>query len=121
MPKPAQLTPAVTRRQFLRRTVAGAGLFYVAPRSIARAAQRISANDKLNIAGIGIGGQGGSDIEAVAGEGQNIVALCDVDSKYAAKTLAKYPQAKQFKDYRVMLDQMGKEIDGGVIGRPEQP
>src|SRR5206468_11226747 len=62
---------------------------------------------------------GGSDINSVATEGHNIVALCDVDSKYAAKTFAKYPDAKQFRDYRVMLDKMGKEIDGVVIGTPD--
>ena len=55
----------------------------------------------------------------VAGLGHNIVALCDVDENYAAKEFAKYPKAKQFKDYRVMLDKMGKEIDGVVIGTPD--
>jgi len=55
----------------------------------------------------------------VAAEGHNIVALCDVDTKYAAKTFAKYPNARQFKDYRVMLGQNGQEIDGVVIGTPD--
>src|SRR2546423_11743228 len=118
-PRSSRSSLTLTRRQFFRGAAAGAGLFYIAPRSLAGAAQRLSANEKLNIAGIGIGGQGGSDIQAIAGEGQNMVALCDVDSKYAAKNFAKYPQAKQFKDYRVMLDQMGKEIDGVVIGTPD--
>src|SRR3954470_3160048 len=108
-----------TRRKFLRGAGLAASAFYVAPRYLLGAAQQISANAKLNIAGIGVGSQGGGDTDAVAGEGQNIVALCDVDSKYAAKTFGKYPKAKQFKDYRVMLDQMGKEIDGVVIGTPD--
>lgn len=107
-----------TRRKFLRNAGVAASAFYFAPRYLARAAQT-SANDKINVAGIGVGSQGGGDTEAVAREGQNIVALCDVDSKYAAKTFAKYPKAKQFKDYRVMLDEMGKEIDGVVIGTPD--
>lgn len=71
------------------------------------------------MAGIGIGSQGGSDVDAMAKEGHNIVALCDVDDNYAAKKFAQYPQAKRFKDFRVMLDQFGKEIDAVVIGTPD--
>jgi predicted dehydrogenase len=71
------------------------------------------------VAGIGIGGQGGSDIDAVAGEGHNLVALCDVDNNYAAKKFAQYPKARQFKDFRVMLDKMDREIDAVVIGTPD--
>src|SRR5438445_9597435 len=107
------------RRQFLRRTGAGAALFYITPRNLLNAAPRVSANDKVNVAGIGVGSQGGSDINSVAAEGHNIVALCDVDSKYASKTFGKYPDAQQFKDYRVMRDKRGKETDGVVIGTPD--
>src|SRR5204863_1762165 len=57
--------------------------------------------------------------DAIAAEGHNIVALCDVDAKYAAPKFAQYPKARQFKDYRVMLDEMGKEIDAVVIGTPD--
>ena len=71
------------------------------------------------MAGIGIGSRGGADVGEVAGLGHNIVALCDVDENYAAKEFAKYPNAKRFTDYRVMLDKLGKEIDGVVIGTPD--
>jgi len=104
----------LNRRQFLRAATATVALFQIAP---VRAA--LSANEKVNIAGIGIGSQGGADVDAVAGEGHNIVALCDVDANYAAKKFAQYPKARQFKDYREMLDQMGREIDGVVIGTPD--
>src|SRR6266571_103459 len=117
--KPETSSLKLNRRQFLRRTGAGAALLHIAPRSLLSAAPGISANNKVNVAGIGVGSQGGSDINSVATEGHNIVALCDVDAKYAAKTFAKYPDAKQFKDYRVMLDKMGKGIDGVVIGTPD--
>ena len=109
----------MNRRQFLARSSAGVLLFDLFPRSIARGAGAPSANDKLNLAGIGIGSQGGGDIDAMAAEGQNIVALCDVDDDYAAKKFAQYPNAKRFKDFRVMFDQMGKGIDGVVIGTPD--
>src|SRR5437773_10050220 len=109
----------VSRRQFLYSAGAGVALFNILPGSLARGAERLSANDKLNVAGIGIGSRGGADLEDVAKLGHNIVALCDVDEKYAAKQFAKYPDAKRFTDYRVMLDKMGKEVDGVVIGTPD--
>src|SRR5207237_3803267 len=72
--------------------------------------------EKLNIAGIGIGGQGASDLGNM--ESENIVALCDVDKNHAAHVFKKYPQAKQFTDYRKMLDEM-KEIDAVVVATPD--
>src|SRR5947207_1060738 len=110
---------SMTRRVFLRGTAAGAALCNLLPASLLKGAERLSANDKLNVAGIGIGSRGGADLEEVAKLGHNIVALCDVDEKYAAKEFAKYPDAKRFTDYRVMLDKMGKEVDGVVIGTPD--
>jgi len=112
-------TSGMNRRQFLCGISLGVAAFNVFPSSVLFGAEGVSPNNKLNIAGIGVGGQGGSDIAAVAAEGQNIVALCDVDDSYGGKTFAKYPQAKTFKDFRVMLDQVGKEIDGVVIGTPD--
>jgi predicted dehydrogenase len=109
----------INRRRFLRGAGAGVALFHLFPGGWAQGAGRIAANEKLNVAGIGIGSQGGSDVDAVAGEGQNIVALCDVDDNYAAKKFAQYPKARRFKDFRVMLDQMHKEIDAVVIGTPD--
>ncbi len=109
----------MNRRQFLRRSALGAAFFQIAPSSVLNGAEQASPNEKLNIAGIGVGSQGGADIDAVAGEGQNIVAFCDVDENYAAKTFGRYPKAQRFKDFRVMLDKMGKEIDGVVIGTPD--
>ncbi|MGD0537390.1 MAG: Gfo/Idh/MocA family oxidoreductase [Verrucomicrobiota bacterium] len=109
----------VNRRRFLSGASAGVVLFHLLPGRVLRGAERIAANDKLNVAGIGIGSQGGSDVDAVAGEGQNLVALCDVDDNYAAKKFAQYPKARRFKDFRVMLDQMHKEIDAVVIGTPD--
>jgi len=76
----------------------------------------ISPNEKINIAGIGIGGQGRGDLENC--ELHNIVALCDVDWKYAARAFNKYPNAKQYKDFREMLDKQ-KDIDAVVIATPD--
>jgi predicted dehydrogenase len=75
-----------------------------------------SPNGKLNLAGIGIGGQGASDLSNM--ESENIVALCDVDKNYAGHTFKKYPKAQQFTDYRQMLDQL-KDLDGVVVATPD--
>src|SRR5438093_11989301 len=109
----------INRRQFLHRAGAGVALLNILPGRLLNGAETLAPNAKLNVAGIGIGSRGGADVGEVAGLGHNIVALCDVDDEYAAKEFAKYPTAKRFKDYRVMLDKMGKEIDAVVIGTPD--
>lgn len=75
-----------------------------------------SPNEKINVAGIGVGGKGHSDISHC--EGENVVALCDVDGKQAAKAFEKFPNAKRYKDYRKMLEEM-KEIDAVTISTPD--
>ena len=109
----------ISRRQFIQHTGAGVALFNILPGSLSQGAEPLSPNGKINVAGIGIGSRGGADVSEIAGLGHNIVALCDVDENYAAKEFAKYPGAKRFKDYRVMLDKMGKEIDAVIIGTPD--
>ena len=103
------------RRDFLKASAAVGAGFWVAARP--SWVQAKSANEKLNIAGVGVGGKGASDIGAVAGE--NIVALCDVDHVQAAKTFARFSDAEQFNDYRVMLDKMHKQIDAVVVATPD--
>src|SRR3990172_5221558 len=76
-----------------------------------------SPNEKLHVAGIGVGGQGGWDIGECASE--NIVALCDVDDRRAADSFARFGKAKRFRDFRKMLDQMEEQIDAVVIGTPD--
>jgi predicted dehydrogenase len=109
----------MTRRQFLRGSALGVATFELLPSGVFAADQPASPNAKVNIAGIGIGSQGGGDVDAMANEGHNIVALCDVDDNYAAKKFAQYPKATRFRDFRVMLDKMQKEIDAVVIGTPD--
>src|SRR5947209_6020144 len=114
-----QTSATLNRRQFLRSASLGAAAFQIAPGSILAGAEALRPSQKINVAGIGIGSRGGADIDDMAAEGHNLVALCDVDANYAAKHFAKYPKAKQFKDFRVMLEQMDKEIDAVVIGTPD--
>ena len=107
---------SLNRRQFLRGTALSTAAFMVVPSAVLGLRGATSANQKLNLAGIGIGGQGAHDLGQM--ESENIVALCDVDKNYAARIFKKYPKARQFTDYRQMLDEM-KEIDGVVIATPD--
>jgi len=91
--------------------------FTYVPKRVLGQAGGDSANNKLNIAGIGVGGQGGSDINAVSSE--NIAFLCDVDLDRASGTIRKHPNAKVYRDFRVMLEKEAKNIDAVVIGAPD--
>jgi hypothetical protein len=105
----------MTRRRFINQTTAALGLAgYKAQKTCAQ-----SANNKLNIAAIGAGGMGAGNINKCAGE--NIVALCDVDFNRAGETFRNFPKARRFKDFRVMLDKMEKEIDAVIIATPDHP
>ena len=77
-----------------------------------------SPNEKLNIASIGAGGKARSDIAGCA-ETENIVALCDVDEKSAARTYERFPNAPKFKDYREMLDKQGNNFDAVIVAIPD--
>jgi predicted dehydrogenase len=106
----------VSRRQFLRGAAVSAAGVMIVPGAVLGMRGAVPPSGKLNLAGIGIGGQGGHDLAEM--ESENIVALCDVDKNHAAHIFKKYPGAKQFTDYRKMLDEM-KEIDGVVIATPD--
>ncbi|HEY5914436.1 MAG TPA: Gfo/Idh/MocA family oxidoreductase [Verrucomicrobiae bacterium] len=77
------------------------------------------ANSKLNIAGIGVGGQGRGDLDNFIGLGENIVALCDVDTARAGDVYRKCAGARAFKDFRRMLDEMDKQIDAVLVATPD--
>ena len=70
------------------------------------AAKSKAANEKLNIACVGVGGQGQADLRSVMHE--NVVALCDVDASRAATTFNNLPDIPKYEDYRVMLE---KQLD----------
>lgn len=107
----------VTRRRFLSRSAAaGASLLIL---SNSRNAFSYEANSKLNIAGIGVGGQGRGNLDAFAGMGNNLVALCDVDHRRAGDIYEKYPSAKKFDDFRVMFDRMSDQIDAVLVATPD--
>jgi len=108
-----------TRREFAKKTAMWAGAataVSIVPRHVLGGPRQIPPSEKMNIAGIGIGGMGAGNLRNVQSE--NIVALCDVDKNYAAGTIRKYPNAEFYVDYREMLDKR-KDIDGVVVATPD--
>jgi predicted dehydrogenase len=104
------------RRQFIQQTgLAGIG-FWVAGGISLGAAK--AANEKLNIAGIGIGGKGSSDIDQAGNHG-NVVAICDIDDNTLNNKAKKFPKAKKYNDFRKMFDEMGKSIDAVTVSTPD--
>ena len=106
----------MNRRKFLAGATAASAAFTIVPRSVLGGPSHTPPSEKLNIAGIGIGGKGKSDLHNV--ETENIVALCDVDHKYAAKVFERYPKATRYHDYREMLANE-KDIDAVTIATPD--
>jgi hypothetical protein len=126
--KPSNLkTTSVSRREFLRRTslVAGAAAF-----TFPYIGRVLGANDRINIACIGVGGKGDSDSRDAAANGGNIVAICDVDQRKLDEKVAQFSKskderiqqcakAKRYQDYRKLLDEMGKDIDAVTVSTPD--
>jgi predicted dehydrogenase len=106
------------RRSFLAGAAGAVAGFHVLARHVLGGAGQTAPSDRLNIAGIGIGGQGGGLMRDKDIAAENIGALCDVDAKYAAHTFKAYPKAEVFKDYRILLEKR-KDIDAVVIATPD--
>lgn len=103
------------RRAFLRNTALSAGGIFIPNLLIGQE----GGVKKLNVAGIGgAGGKGASDV-AIAAEGANIVAICDIDSKRLDDAKKKYPGAKMFQSFREMFDTMGDQIDMCTVSTPD--
>jgi hypothetical protein len=104
----------ITRRSFIGRTGAVAAGLTILPSSVISGLGHRAPGDKLNIAVVGIGGMGNSNLKNVKGS-ENIVALCDVDWGYSKQVFADNPGAKQYWDWRKMYDEMGKSIDAVIV------
>ena len=100
----------------MRATALTVSAVSLVPRHVLGGPRQKAPSEKLNIAGIGVGGMGASNLHACADE--NIVALCDVDATYAAKTFATYPKAKVYRDFREMLDQQ-KDLEAVIVATPD--
>jgi predicted dehydrogenase len=90
--------------------------FTIVPRHVLGGAGQLSPNEKLDIAVIGAGGRGADNIEGLKSE--NIVALCDVDAQNSGGTFKRYPKARVYRDFRLMLEKE-KAVDAVVISTPD--
>jgi hypothetical protein len=112
---PAHMKPQhspVSRRRFLRCSgwAAGGAAF-----AFPYVGKVLGANDQVAVACIGVGGKGSSDTDDTARCGGKIVALCDVDQTALESKATKYPDARQFRDYRKMLEEMDRSIDAVTV------
>lgn len=110
---------ALSRRTFIKNSVI-ASSFFLVPRHVLGGVGFSAPSDQLNLAAIGAGGKGASDIRnASVNNRERIAALCDVDfSGSAAASVERFPKAKLYHDYREMLDKE-KDIDAVTISTPD--
>ncbi|MCX5639155.1 MAG: Gfo/Idh/MocA family oxidoreductase [Planctomycetota bacterium] len=108
----------ISRRDFMGSAAAAVAAFTIVPRRVLGGSGNKPPSEKLNIAGIGAGGMGASNINACSDSGENIVALCDVDDERAKDTFNRYPKARKWKDFRKMLDEQ-KDIDAVIVATPD--
>jgi predicted dehydrogenase len=102
----------LTRRAVLQTAAAGVAC----PAVLSTLARGQGPNDKLNIAGVGVGGMGFNNLRNL--DSHNIVALCDIDPHYAGKALKQFPKAQRWTDYREMLAKQ-RDIDAVLIATPD--
>ena len=104
---------AISRRNFVSKTAAATAGLTILPSFVVSGLGHKAPSDKLNIAGIGVGGMGFGNLKKM--ETENIIGLCDVDWRYADRAFKHYPKAKKYKDFRKMYDELGKSIDAVVV------
>lgn len=107
------MTHRFSRRAYLRATAATTLGLTILP---ARLLRGYSANEKISLGIIGVGGQGGGNLNAVKGE--NIVALCDIDRRSLAGASSQFPSARTYTDYRQLLDDAA-DLDAVVVSTPD--
>ena len=107
----------ISRRRFLQGVGAGVAAFHIGPAHVLGGPGGKAPSDKINVACIGVGGRGLASVDACSGE--NLVALCDVDDRQAKDAYKRHPDAKKYRDFRKMLDEVDKSIDAVTIGIPD--
>lgn len=105
-----------SRRQFLGTSLAlAAGSTMLRPRRI-----HAAATDRLKVGFIGVGGRGGGNLRTIAGTGAvDVVAICDVDTRFLEGASKQFPSAKSFQDFRKLYDTVGPQLDAVVVSTTE--
>ncbi|MEX0822263.1 MAG: Gfo/Idh/MocA family oxidoreductase [Rhodothermales bacterium] len=107
----------VSRRTFMKGAALTAAGVSIVPRHVLGGVGYQAPSDTLNVAAIGAGGMGGSNLENVQSE--NVVALADVDWDRASESFERFPEAARYKDFRRMMDEHGDDIDAVIIATPD--
>src|SRR5215470_6200687 len=108
-----------SRRKFIKNASLAAAGFMIVPRHVLGRGF-VAPSDKLNIAGIGAGGKGESDLsEFSKSPNVNIVALTDVDDRQSLNSRNRFPKAKYYKDFREMLEKEKNSIDACSVSTPD--
>jgi predicted dehydrogenase len=107
----------ITRRSFIGKSVAATAGIVILPSHVVGGLGHKAPSDKLNIAGIGVGGKGFNNLKGMRAE--NIIGLCDVDWRYAERAFKEFPAAKRYKDWRVLFDELGKDMDAVMVATPD--
>ncbi len=103
----------ISRRKFIGNTALAAAGFTILPSTVISGLGYKAPSDKLNIAGVGVGGRGFAVLRGM--ETENIVAVCDVDWRYSKRCFDYFPQAKKYWDWRKMYDEMIDSIDAVMV------
>ena len=106
----------ISRRTFVGALATSAATITIVPRHVLGGQAFTAPSDTLNIAAVGVGGRGRSDLAGCAHE--NIVALCDVDWQSAENSFRRFPQARRYKDFRVMLEKE-TDVDAVIVATPD--
>lgn len=113
-------TPSSSRRDFIKTTALATAGITIVPRHVLGGPGFLAPSDRLIVAGIGVGGKGESDIANFAKTGKAEIAyLCDVDDRRAANSLARFPKAKYYKDFRELFDKESKNFDAVSVSTPD--
>src|SRR5690606_9185082 len=103
----------ISRREFVKTNSITLSGLVIVPNSVVSGLGHKVPSDKLNIAGIGVGGRGFGNLKEL--ESENIVALCDVDWNYSQRVFDYFPKSKKYKDWRVMYDELDESFDAVMI------
>ena len=113
-----QSKKTTSRRSFIKQTAVVSAGISIVPRHVLGQGY-IPPSDKLNIAAIGGGGKGYSDLLHSYNKGaSHVSAICDVDWNMASRAFEKFPKAKKYKDFRILFDEI-KDLDAVTISTPD--
>ncbi len=118
--KKSKLNLSDSRRNFIKKSALVATGVMIVPRHVLGGPGFVAPSDRLIVAGIGVGGKGAGDLRSFAESGKaDIGFLCDVDDRRAADSIARFPKAKYYKDYREMFDKESKNFDAVSVSTPD--